>query len=291
MMFFRFLVLFVAYAAVFASDEDEAYKYLQTFHYISPTRSGNHDFKTAVRNFQHFMSLPVTGKVDSATLNMMRKPRCGVPDVEDGTFKSRKRRFSVFGSKWSKTHLTYYLKHGQDLPRATQEQVIKRALQYWSEVSPLTFSRSYDPSRADLKMSFGPGSHEGTEAENTCGYPFDGEGGVLAHAFAPSDGRLHFDEAEKFTDLTDEGTNLLYVAVHEIGHNLGLRHSSVRDAVMYPSYLGYKPDLKLHSDDIAGIQSLYGSGSGELLATSAKQLSMMRKLKESNGSEKDLEES
>lgn len=25
MMFFRFLVLFVAYAAVFASDEDEAY--------------------------------------------------------------------------------------------------------------------------------------------------------------------------------------------------------------------------------------------------------------------------
>lgn len=106
--------------------------------------------------------------------------------------------------------------------------------------------------------SFGPRTHEGTSEENTCGYPFDGEGGVLAHAFGPSDGRLHFDEEETFTDLSEQGTNLLYVAVHEIGHNLGLRHSSVRDAVMYPAYLGYKPDLKLHSDDISGIQSIYG---------------------------------
>lgn len=129
-------------------------KYLRTYHYISPTRSGNHDFKTAVRNFQHFMNLPVTGKPDRATLNMMIKPRCGVPDVEDGAFKSisRKRRYSTFGSKWSKTHLTYYLQHGQDVPRATQEWVIERALQYWSEVSPLTFSRIGNPNQADLKM-------------------------------------------------------------------------------------------------------------------------------------------
>lgn len=64
-------------------------KYLQQYHYISTSRSGNHDFKTAVRNFQHFMGLPETGDVDRATLNMMRKPRCGVPDVEDGSFESR----------------------------------------------------------------------------------------------------------------------------------------------------------------------------------------------------------
>lgn len=98
------------------------------------------------------MNLPVTGKVDAATLNMMKKPRCGVPDVEDGAFKTRKRRYSTFGSKWSKTHLTYYLQHGRDLPRSTQARVIERALQYWSEVTPLTFSRVGDPSQADLKI-------------------------------------------------------------------------------------------------------------------------------------------
>lgn len=98
------------------------------------------------------MGLPVTGNVDGATIKMMRKPRCGVADVEDGALKTRRRRYSVFGSKWSKTHLTYYLQHGQDLPRSTQNRVIERALQYWSEVSPLTFSRVGHPSQADLKM-------------------------------------------------------------------------------------------------------------------------------------------
>ena len=53
------------------------------------------------------------------------------------------------------------------------------------------------------------------------------------------------------------GVNLLWVAVHEFGHSLGLMHSDVRDAVMYP-YYSYDPNLQLHEDDIRGIQSLYG---------------------------------
>ena len=52
------------------------------------------------------------------------------------------------------------------------------------------------------------------------------------------------------------GVNLLWVAVHEFGHSLGLMHSDVRDAVMYP-YYSYDPNLQLHEDDIRGIQSLY----------------------------------
>ena len=48
------------------------------------------------------------------------------------------------------------------------------------------------------------------------------------------------------------------VAVHEFGHSLGLSHSAVPGAVMYPYYQTVEGDFKLSSDDIAGIQAVYG---------------------------------
>jgi hypothetical protein len=49
------------------------------------------------------------------------------------------------------------------------------------------------------------------------------------------------------------GTNLFQVATHNIGHSLGLEHTNVTKAVMYPIY-EYSSDFKLDKDDIEGIQ-------------------------------------
>ena len=49
------------------------------------------------------------------------------------------------------------------------------------------------------------------------------------------------------------------VATHEFGHALGIEHSNVRDAIIYPYYTGYVPNMKLHSGDLAAILSLYGN--------------------------------
>ena len=54
------------------------------------------------------------------------------------------------------------------------------------------------------------------------------------------------------------GINLLFVAVHELGHSLGLRHSNVEDAIMYAYYPGYRANLQLDRDDIEGMQAIYG---------------------------------
>jgi hypothetical protein len=84
-----------------------------------------------------------------------------------------------------------------------------KAFSYWSAVSALTFSRREES--PNLNILFAPRDHHDS-------YPFDGRGGVLAHAFVPEDGRVHFDSDEYYTDNTPEGTNLLNVAVHEIGY-------------------------------------------------------------------------
>ena len=44
------------------------------------------------------------------------------------------------------------------------------------------------------------------------------------------------------------------MAVHEIGHSLGLFHSHLQSSVMFPTYKDYSPDFKLDKDDIIGIQ-------------------------------------
>lgn len=48
------------------------------------------------------------------------------------------------------------------------------------------------------------------------------------------------------------------MAAHELGHSLGLGHSSERNSLMAPFYQKYKPKFKLHQDDILAIQALYG---------------------------------
>ncbi|OCT93191.1 hypothetical protein XELAEV_18016256mg [Xenopus laevis] len=55
------------------------------------------------------------------------------------------------------------------------------------------------------------------------------------------------------------GFNLFLVAAHEFGHSLGLDHSTVPQALMFPNYR-YEDTatFSLSQDDINGIQSIYG---------------------------------
>jgi len=92
---------------------------------------------------------------------------------------------------------------------------------------------------------------------------FDGQGGIIAHASYPgasSPSFVHFDGDEQWTvsDGTSNKYSLLPVALHEVGHVLGLKHSTDANAVMYEKYNKNSSSIQLSDDDVAGIQQLYG---------------------------------
>lgn len=163
--------------------------------------------------------------------------------------------FGTFG-RWPRLHLTWRLASGPSSVGPTRARAaVASALSKWAQNSGLDFTEAPSGQSADITLSMQPAGAHG----DAC----DFAPSTLAHAFFPSPtnpvctfGQIHFNE--QFT-WTHDGRDFDYetVALHEIGHALGLMHSTVRGSVMEPFYPGLRRDL--HGDDIAGIQSLYGS--------------------------------
>ncbi|KAG8455884.1 hypothetical protein GDO86_001904 [Hymenochirus boettgeri] len=193
-----------------------------------------------------------------STHSSWNPPRCGVPDFPDLTNSSggrnRYKRFVLSGGRWDKSNLTYkIIRFPWQISKAKVKATLAEALRVWSEVTPLTFTEVQE-GRSDIIIDF-------TRYWHGDNLPFDGPGGILAHAFFPKthrEGDVHFDYDEAWTIGNNLGTDLLQVAAHEFGHMLGLQHSSVSKSLMSPFYT-FRYPLSLSEDDKNGIQYLYGA--------------------------------
>ncbi|KAG5345716.1 MMP15 protein, partial [Acromyrmex heyeri] len=190
----------------------------------------------------------------------MRKPRCGLPDILHHEHNTDRK-------KWAKTHLTWNF-HLADVHTL---KTTAFAFSLWAANSSLSFQRK--PLNPDILISYRSGTHTYADRkrnEEICSSSFDGTGGVLAHAFYPTNvvnytAEIHVDSTEQWhIYLTEKSASnkdyLLNTLTHEIEHALGLTHSSREDSIMFAFVTANNSNkiVKLNIEDILAIQQLYG---------------------------------
>ena len=63
----------------------------------------NDEVHEGLKRFQSYAGIPMTGKVDEKTMEMMALPRCGMPDFGRSDSAKRKKRYAVQGTTWKKS--------------------------------------------------------------------------------------------------------------------------------------------------------------------------------------------
>jgi hypothetical protein len=139
---------------------------------------------------------------------------------------------------------------------------ISRAAQTWNAAGArFSFSQgpatTLEPSLCESGSRDGAnaigwaGSLPGTTLAVTCTFPKSGP-----HAFESD---VQFDASRNWTFSESNGViDFESVALHELGHVVGLGHSGVTQSVMTGTYKVGSIRRDLHTDDLAGLFGLYG---------------------------------
>ncbi len=160
----------------------------------------------------------------------------------------------------------------QDIVGNEEFNAIRQAFNIWENNANLIFFEVNPSSNPDIEISWVIGNHSNHQFCGSNGFhcPFSGQNGVLAHVVDrpppgfffennPLCGDIHFDESENWSvniqSHPNQPIDLITVAAHEIGHSLGLAHSSESGALMFGTYNGSRRFL--HEDDISSINELY----------------------------------
>ncbi|XP_055597065.1 matrix metalloproteinase-19-like [Uranotaenia lowii] len=204
--------------------------------------------KEALRKFQQRYNLSDTGILDDDTRRLIAAPRCGLPaELNDG-------------EKWSKKTITYMI---NSLPRSLDSsvarQTIRQAFDEWTKYADLNI-REINQGQADIYIS-----DEGRIHSNRLGGEcrFDRDT-TVAHAYFPEIGDIHYNGARSYTEDEFFSANL-----HEMGHTLGLDHTTSQSSIMFPMHIRYHSTIP--TEDQISLQSLYGPRINTVIETTTRR--------------------
>lgn len=242
------ILLFVT--NTFCDDITFVNNYLTEYGYKEKSEETNlEDLSQYITIFQEFHKLTVDGQMNNETLSLMKTPRCGNKDLED---------FQVSKIKWNTTTIKWHYY----LARPNVISLAKQAFNFWERYSGLTFEHS----RNDYNILISdkrPKHNLNYNSNIPCSELYKG---ILAHAYLPylyeNMTEIHMNSDVTWyykndTNVPPGEISFLYVLIHEIGHSLGISHSTDNRAIMFSSY-NLKNGIDLSNDDKLAIQSLYG---------------------------------
>lgn len=207
----------------------------------------------AVGALQRQHGLEATHVVDEPTRALLRSPRCGVPDgSRNPDDLTRKYARDAAFSGWPGGTVTYDVINTDDgLQLTALRTAAANMMAVWAAESMLTITR--DSAAPQITISF-------QALTNPNGTP-DGVGNALGRTGGGGFGiLLRLDTAETWTLGTPTGgaRAVTPVLLHEIGHALGLDHSSFLGATMIGSLPNAaSTDVTLEQDDQLAISTVY----------------------------------
>ena len=153
---FLFFFVTVAYSKPVVPKSIDALSYLKRFGYDIPLcntpniacLAAKPTFESMLKDFQKQFHLPVTGKLDDATEQLMNQPRCGLPDRNQLVISAKAINSALI---WDKRQLTWSFRHND----ATYSYWLNLALQKWREIIPqFTFRQVRSMCDGDILLSF-----------------------------------------------------------------------------------------------------------------------------------------
>jgi predicted Zn-dependent protease len=171
--------------------------------------------------------------------------------VPDGTLMTSGPNGKVYSNLFATLNAKY--------PTATWEDAILTAAQTWAQQANINFDVVKDNGTTSGQGLYQQGDPKMGDVR-IGGYRFGNS--YLAGTYLPPPAD-NYSIAGDFNFNTSQNLNLgatydiQTVALHELGHALGLAHSTAPNAVMYPYYHGITRTLT--GADIASIQAVYGA--------------------------------